>query len=132
MSYPGHLLARRSLTPLQRCSQCILQPQQTGLPDSWTLLLWQHTTTSYKTRKSSSDFCLWRWVSSKSKIWVRLRTLWMTFICINYKLMCVCVYFKILSPLKPLKTFLFKAIQFSQTVIIQTIQLSRSMQFSPI
>ena len=31
-----------------------------------------------------------------------------------------------------LKTFLFQAIQFSQTVLIQTIQLSISMQFSSI
>ena len=29
MSYPGHSLGG-GLTPLQRCSQCILQPQPTG------------------------------------------------------------------------------------------------------
>ena len=29
VSYPGHSLGG-GLTPLQRCSQCILQPQQTG------------------------------------------------------------------------------------------------------
>ena len=31
VSYPGHSLGWRGLIPLQRCSQCILQPQQTGL-----------------------------------------------------------------------------------------------------
>ena len=29
VSYPGHSLGR-GLTPLQRCSRCILQPQPTG------------------------------------------------------------------------------------------------------
>ena len=29
VSYPGHLMWRDT-TPLQRCSQCILQPQSTG------------------------------------------------------------------------------------------------------
>ena len=30
MSYQGHTLVGEGLTPLQRCSQCILQPQPTG------------------------------------------------------------------------------------------------------
>ena len=30
VSYPGHTLQERSLTPLYRCSWCILQPQPIG------------------------------------------------------------------------------------------------------
>ena len=30
VSYPGHLLESRDLTPAHRCSRCILQPQLTG------------------------------------------------------------------------------------------------------
>ena len=34
VSYPGHSLGG-GLTPLQRCSQCILQPQPTGQYTTW-------------------------------------------------------------------------------------------------
>ena len=34
VSYPGHSLGG-GLTPLQRCSQCILQPQPTGQEELW-------------------------------------------------------------------------------------------------
>ena len=32
VSYPGHFLRGGGLNPLQRSSQCILQPQPTGQP----------------------------------------------------------------------------------------------------
>ena len=41
VSYPEHLLGRVGLTPLQRCSWCILQAQPTGLLFRVTLLLIQ-------------------------------------------------------------------------------------------
>ena len=57
---------------------------------SYVYLLWQHTNTFYKTRKTNSDIiCLisvqltliQRWkMCDKSKIWVRFRTPWTTLV----------------------------------------------------
>ena len=38
VSYPGHSLGRRCLTPLQRCSRCILQPQPSQLGVFWVCI----------------------------------------------------------------------------------------------
>ena len=46
VSYPRHSLWGGGLTPLQRCSQCILQPQPTGQKNS-TVSKWQFSSIVY-------------------------------------------------------------------------------------
>ena len=85
VSYLGHSLVGGGLTTLQRCSRCILQPQQSGLHVPWENPLYIYIyiysyssayeifTFSLIGKQSKGGFIMWR---SAVKLRIKQKNIW--------------------------------------------------------